>query len=330
MFYFANWIFLVFLLIIPLIIFWYKSKGRKKETTFRYSSIKSIKEISDDRPKWKTQILFGLELAGIALLIVALARPQSGSNVREYSTEGIDIMLVLDISGSMRAVDFKPNRMEAAKSVAMSFIEGRKDDRIGLVVFAAESFLQCPLTIDYDVLKGLLNQVSIVDEKYDGTAIGMAIANGINRLRDSKAKSKVMILLSDGLNNAGELDPSTATNMAKAFDIKIYTIGAGKKGKAPYPVEFPGGRIEYTLVDVEIDEDVLKNIAGMTGGKYFRATDEKSLSTIYNEISSMEKTEVKVKEFTNYRDMYTWFLFQGILLIVLSNGLGLSVWRKMP
>jgi len=330
MFYFANWYFLFLLLAIPAIAWWYRRKGHRKEATFRFPSIQSIREISGSKQKWKVQTLFWTKLTAIALLILTLARPQSGSNTREFSTEGIDIILVLDISGSMGAIDFKPNRMEAAKSVAMNFIEGRKDDRIGLVVFAAESFLQCPLTIDYDVLKGLLKQVTIVEQKYDGTAIGMAIANAVNRLRDSQAKSHVMILLSDGRNNAGELDPSTAANMAKAFDIKIYTIGAGKRGQAPYPVQFPDGHTEYRMMDVEIDEGILNAIAQTTGGKYFRATDEKSLSTIYNEISKMEKTEVKVKEFTNYNDLYVWFLLPGLLLLFISAGLSQSIWRKMP
>lgn len=330
MFYFTDWGFLLLLAIIPFVILWYQKKGNKSEATFRYSSVKSILEITGGRQKWKYNSLLALKLIGIALLIIALARPQKGNTIKEFTTEGIDIMLVLDISSSMRAVDFRPNRLEAAKTVARSFIEGRRNDRIGLIVFAAESFLQCPLTIDYDVLKQLLDQVDIIEEKYDGTAIGMAIANAVNRLRDSKAKSRVMVFLSDGRNNAGELDPGTAADMAGAFDIKIYTIGAGKRGQAPYPVKYPGGQVQYRMIDVEIDEDVLTRIAETTVGKYFRATDEKSLSTIYKEISKMEKTEVKVKEYVNYNDLYHLFLIPGLLLIMVGWGLGLTVWRKNP
>ncbi len=330
MYYFADWEFLLLLTIIPLTLFWYRKKGQKLESTFRYSSVKSILEITGRSQKWKQSSLLALKLIGIALLIIALARPQKGNTIKEFTTEGIDIMLVVDISSSMRAVDFKPNRLEAAKTVASNFIGGRCNDRIGLVVFAAESFLQCPLTIDYDVLEQLLAQVDIIEEKYDGTAIGMAIANALNRLRDSKAKSRVMILLSDGRNNAGELDPGTAADMAKAFDIKIYTIGAGKRGQAPFPVVYPGGRVQYRMIDVEIDEDVLNKIAENTGGKYFRATNEKSLSTIYKEISQMEKTQIKVKEYVNYKDLYHLFLIPGLILIMISWGSGLTFWRKTP
>jgi Ca-activated chloride channel family protein len=330
MWYFADWFYLVFLLIVPGLWLWYKKRGQKTEATLRFSSVRGIKELAGHRQQWKADLLVGLKIAGLAFLILALARPQKGDTIREFTTEGIDIMMVLDISSSMRAVDFRPNRLEAAKAVSRKFIEGRQSDRIGLIVFAAESFLQCPLTVDYDVLKELLNQVDIIEERYDGTAIGMAIANSVNRLRDSSSKSKIMILLSDGRNNAGELDPETAAGMAESFGIKIYTIGAGKLGQAPYPVQLPGGRIQYRLVDVEIDEDVMKGIASSTGGKYFRATDEESLSAIYDEISRMEKTEMKVKEFTNYHDLYPIFLLPGFFLIVISEILGLTVWRKIP
>jgi len=328
MFYFADWGFLFLLIFVPLIAFWYWKIGRKNEGALRYSSIKNILQVNNRRALYKVHSLYAARLLGIALLIMALARPQSGNTLREFTTEGIDIMLVLDISSSMQAIDFRPNRLEAAKSVAQKFIEGRQNDRIGLVVFAAESFLQCPLTIDYGVLKDLLNQVDIIEEKYDGTAIGMAIANATNRLRDSTAKSKIMILLSDGRNNAGEIDPRTAASMAAAFDIKIYTIGAGKLGQAPYPVTLPGGQVQYRLMDVEIDEALLKDVAAQTGGKYFRATDEKSLATIYDEISGMEKTEVKVHEFVNYYDLYHYFLIPGFLIITLSGLLGLTLWRR--
>ena len=330
MFYFANWGFLVLLILVPVLAIWYWKRGHKNASALRYSSIKNILQVKNRHAFYKVHGPFVAKLIGIALLIMALARPQSGNTRREFTTEGIDIMLVLDISSSMKAIDFRPNRLEAAKSVAQKFIEGRQSDRIGLIVFAAESFLQCPLTIDYGVLKDLLNQVDIVEEKYDGTAIGMAIANATNRLRESQAKSKIMILLSDGCNNAGEIDPRTAANLANAFEIKIYTIGAGKLGQAPYPIELPNGQIQYRLVNAEIDEVLLQDIANQTGGKYFRATDEKSLAMIYEEISGMEKTEVKVHEFVNYNELYPYFLVPGFLLVALSGLIGLTVWRRTP
>lgn len=330
MLYFADWGYLFLLLLIPGLWFWYRRYGRRREGTLRYASLRGIRDLPVQRAGRRAGMLYGLRLLALALLILALARPQQGESVKEFRTEGIDIMLVLDISSSMRAVDFQPNRLEAAKTVARQFIEGRQSDRIGLVVFAAESFLQCPLTIDYDVLKQLLDQVDIIEEKYDGTAIGMAIANGVNRLRESAAKSKIIILLSDGRNNAGELDPETAADMAKAFDIKIYTIGAGKLGQAPYPVQMGGGRVQYRLVDVEIDEAVLQGIAQNTGGRYFRATDETHLASIYEEISRLEKTEVRVKEYLQYRDLYPVFLLPAFLLIGLAIILELGIWRRLP
>ncbi len=331
MFYFADWGYLFGLLIVPLLVFWYRQRGKHYESAIRFSSIKEIAALTGGRHQWKPQTLMGIKMVGLMLLILALARPQKGNTEKEFITEGIDIMLVLDISSSMRAVDFQPNRLEAAKAVAQKFIEGRRNDRIGLVVFAAESFLQCPLTIDYNVLERFLAQVEIVEEEYDGTAIGMAIANGINRLRESEAQSKVMILLSDGRNNAGELDPITAAEMAKTFDIKIHTIGAGTRGKkALYPVGKIGGQVQYRKVDIEIDEEVLQSVADITGGQYFRATDREHLLTVYQEISQMEKTDIKVKEYYNFKDLYEYFLFPGLLLISLALIMGLTIWRKTP
>jgi len=266
---------------------------------------------------------------GVLLLILALARPQIGNAEREVTSKGIDIMLVLDISSSMRAIDFKPNRLEAAKKVATQFVNERISDRIGLVVFGGESFLQCPLTIDYDVLKNFISQVEIIDKKYDGTAIGMALANAINRLRESPGKEPVIILLSDGRNNAGELDPLTAADMAKTFGIKVYTIGAGKKGEALYPVQTPFGQ-NYMPVKVDIDEDVLRQVAEKTGGKYFRAEDEQSLATIYDEINQLEKTEYKVKEYTNWQELFAWFLIPAFGLLLGETVLRNTIFRSHP
>ncbi|HMA61577.1 MAG TPA: VWA domain-containing protein [bacterium] len=330
MFYFNHPYFLLFLLIVPALIYWYKKRGTDNSSALRFPSIKNFKETDWSDQTWKKDIIFGIKVLALVLLILGLARPRKVNTEQEFSTEGIDIVLVMDISSSMKAIDFKPNRLEAAKEVGLKFIQGRRNDRIGLITFAAESFLQCPLTVDYNVLENFMQRVEPVEKKFDGTAIGMAIAHGINRLRDSNAKSKVMILLSDGRNNAGELDPSTATEMAKEYDIKIYTIGAGKRGKARIPVQTFGGRTVTKLVDVRIDEKTLQNIAQETGGQYFRATDKNSLFDIYKEISKMEKTEIKVKKYYNYEEKYLLFLGPGFLLLLAAAIFEFAIWRQIP
>lgn len=330
MFYFNHPYFLLFLLIIPALIYWYKTRRADNNSALRFPSIKNFKETDWSDQSWKKDLIFGIKVLALVFLILGLARPRKVNTEQEFSTEGIDIVLVMDISSSMKAIDFKPNRLEAAKEVGLKFIQGRRNDRIGLITFAAESFLQCPLTVDYNVLENFMQRVEPVEKKFDGTAIGMAIAHGINRLRDSNAKSKVMILLSDGRNNAGELDPSTATEMAKEYDIKIYTIGAGKRGKARIPVQTYGGRTVTKLVDVRIDEKTLQNIAQETGGQYFRATDKNSLFNIYKEISKMEKTEIKVKKYYNYEEKYLLFLGPGFLLLLLGAIFEFAIWRQMP
>ncbi|MBN2279018.1 MAG: VWA domain-containing protein [Candidatus Marinimicrobia bacterium] len=329
MIYFSHWYFLVLLLLIPILIYLKIRKGGRFEQSITFCSLQPILALGG-HDKWKNSTLFYLKMAGLALLIFALARPQKVNTEKVFSTEGIDIVLALDISTSMLAVDFKPNRLEAAKVVAKQFVAGRKNDRIGLVVFAGETFLQCPLTIDYNVLENFIDQVTTAEKEFDGTAIGMAIANSVNRLRDSKAKSKVLILLSDGRNNAGELDPLTAADLAKTFEIKIYTIGAGKEGEAPYPVQTIGGQTRYQMVDVQIDEKVLSEVASATGGKYFRATNQEMLSSIYDEISRMEKTEIKVTDYYNYFEMYFWFLLPGFFMIITVVILERTIWRKTP
>ncbi len=269
-----------------------------------------------------------LRVLAIAFLIIAMARPQSVSDKQNISTEGIDIVLELDISGSMLAEDFNPNRIEAAKQVALEFIDGRSNDRIGLVVFSGESFTQCPLTTDYTVLKNLLREVKhgmIVD----GTAIGLAIANGVNRLKDSKAKSKVMILLTDGVNNRGEIDPITAARMASTYGIRIYTVGVGARGEAPYPVQTPFG-IRRQMVPVDIDDKALTQVAEMTGGKYFRATDNRKLKAIYKEIDQLEKTKIEVTAYKRYSELYNNWLLAGLLAVLLEVGLASTVLRKNP
>jgi len=271
---------------------------------------------------------FILRLIVLAIVIIALARPQSTSKGQNVYSEGIDIVLALDISGSMLAEDFQPNRIEAAKNVAQDFIGGRTNDRIGLVIFSGESFTQCPLTVDYEVLKTLIKPLKsgMIE---DGTAIGLGLANAVNRLRESKAKSKVIILLTDGVNNRGEIDPITAAEIAKSFGIRVYTVGVGTIGEAPYPVQTPFG-IRYQMVPVEIDEKVLKQVAEMTDGKYFRATDNKKLRAIYQEIDQLEKTRIEVRSYRRYTELFYSFIFVALFLLIGDVGLSNTWLRKIP
>jgi Ca-activated chloride channel family protein len=241
-------------------------------------------------------------VVAITLLIIVLARPQRTDRYQDVSTEGIDIVLTQDISGSMLARDFKPDRLDAAKNIATEFISGRPYDRIGLVVFSGESFTQCPITTDHAVLINLLHEIQsgMIE---DGTAIGMGLATAVNRIKDSKAKSKVIILLTDGVNNRGEIAPATAADIAKTFGIRVYTIGVGTQGTAPYPVQTPYG-IQYQDMPVEIDEGILQEIAQKTGGKYFRATDNDKLTQVYKEIDKLEKSKIDVKQFSRKEEKY--------------------------
>jgi len=254
-------------------------------------------------------------MIAIALIIFVLARPQSTNSWQNTSTEGIDIMLAMDISSSMLAQDLKPNRLEAAKDVASSFINGRPNDNIGLVVFSGESFTQCPLTTDHTVLLNLFKDIhsGMID---DGTAIGLGLANAVSRIKDSQAISKVIILLTDGSNNMGEIAPVTAAEIAKAFGIRVYTIGVGTRGMAPYPFQTAFG-VQYQNIPVEIDEDALKQISSTTGGQYFRATDNSSLKEIYTEIDKLEKTKISVQEYSKKQEEYkNWALLIFALLLV--------------
>ncbi|MCJ7555264.1 MAG: VWA domain-containing protein, partial [Ignavibacteriaceae bacterium] len=247
---------------------------------------------------------------------------------QNVSAEGIDIAIVLDISGSMLAEDFKPNRLDAAKNLTDQFINERVSDRIGLVIFAREAFTQCPLTIDYAVLRNLLSDIKS-GMVPDGTAIGNAIANGVNRLKDSDAESKVMILLTDGVNNAGEVDPLSAAEISRTFGIRIYSIGVGTRGEAPYPVRTPFG-IRYQMMPVEIDEQLMKKISETTGGQYFRATNNKALQEIYDTIDKMEKTKIEITSYRNARELYYGWLGGGLLLLFIELGLIKTIFRKLP
>lgn len=331
MFRFANPEFLALLVIIPIMIFWYMKKYRKASGTLRFSNVGIIKNISKTPSQKYRHVLFLLRLVVIALLIVGFARPQSSSKEEQIITEGIDIILAMDVSSSMLAEDLArhQNRLDVAKEVAEEFIRGRTNDRIGMVVFSGKSFTQCPLTLDYGILLSFLKEIKIGMIE-DGTAIGMAIANCVNRLRTSKAKSKVVILLTDGRNNRGELDPITAARLAKALNIRIYTIGAGGKGEALYPIEDPFLGKRYVPMKVDIDEEVLTKIANITGGRYFRATDKTSLQNIYREIGEMEKTKIEVKQFTRYHELFVNLVLLALGVLVVEIVLANTRFRKIP
>jgi len=328
---FANPVFLV--LIIPLVLAgWYYFRVRlAKPPAIIYSGVASVKKArlkTEIDPEW---FFTAGRLLVLFLLILALARPQAGMREQEYSASGIDIILCLDTSTSMRAVDFQPqNRLEAVKEVAREFVKGRKNDRIGVVVFSVASFTQCPLTLDYGAVDDFLEKVEIGMTQTDGTAIGTAIGTSVNRLKDSVAKSKVIILLTDGRNNAGEIDPVTAAKTAAAFGIKIYTIGAGKPGGALYPVDDPVFGRRFVPIADELDEGLLSEIASLTGAKYFRAKDEKSLREIYKQIDQMEKTDIKTTEYTSYTELYMRFIVPAVILLLGIVGLSNTVFRRIP
>ena len=323
--------FLVLLVLLPFLIYWYISRNKKASGTLRFSNLGNIKNISSTPSKKYRHILFVFRLIVITLLIIAFARPQSGTKEEKIITEGIDIIMAMDISSSMLAEDLArhKNRLDVTKEVASKFISERTNDRIGMVVFSAKSFTQCPLTLDYGILLKFLKEIHIGMIE-DGTAIGMAIANCVNRLRTSKAKSKVVILLTDGRNNRGELDPVTAAQIAKTMNIRIYTIGAGKRGEALYPIDDPFLGKRYVPMKVDIDEDVLKKIAGITGGKYYRATGKASLEKIYQEIGELEKTKIEVKEFTRYSELFVNFLLIAFGILILEILLANTRFRKIP
>jgi len=312
---FANPEYLYLFLIIPVIILylfkWKKgSFVRVSSTNYLFKGVKSTLKV---KLRWLPNLL---KIIGLSLFILAIARPQSSKVSTETETEGIDIIITLDVSTSMLAQDFKPNRFKAASEVAKKFIEGRKNDRIGFVVFAGESFTQCPLTNDYGILLGLIDKIKMGLIE-DGTAIGTAILNSVNRLKDSKAKSKVIILLTDGENNKGEVDPETAADAAQALGIRMYTIGIGKK-KAMYPVRDYFGREVLQEVEFKIDEKMLKEIAEMTKGKFFRAKNQNKLPEIYKEIDKLEKSKINKKFYERFSEEFNIYLLPGIITLLLG------------
>ena len=311
---FANPGFFWLLIIIPAMVAFYIWREQKMQGSFSTSAIRGFSLPKQSIiPKLRHSGIV-LRSLSVAFLIVALARPQSSLSWQNTTTEGIDIMIASDISGSMLAEDFKPNRLEAGKNIAIDFIKDRPDDRIGLVIFSGESFTQCPLTIDHDVLINLFKDIKngMID---DGTAIGMGLATAVNRLKDSEAKSKVVILLTDGSNNGGSITPITAAEIAKKFNIRVYTVGLGTRGMAPYPMKTEYG-IQYQNVPVDIDEGTLTKIANITGGKYFRATNNEKLKEIYVQIDKLEKAKIDVTQFHKKTECFLPFAIIALLLLL--------------
>jgi Ca-activated chloride channel family protein len=305
-------------LILPALIVWYILKLKKQEGEISYSSFQLFEGVQSSLKSKLRHLIFVFRLGAISLLILALARPQSRSSWKDIKTEGIDIVISLDISLSMLAKDFKPNRLEVAKDVLKDFIDARPNDKIGLVIFSGEAFTQCPLTTDHKIIKNMFGDIKagMLDQ---GTAIGLGLADGVARIKDSKAKSKVVILISDGVNNVGEIAPLTAAEIAKTFGVRVYCIGVGTKGKALQPVAiYPNGEMEYDYVDVDIDEATMTQMAKMTGGKYFRATDKESLENIYREIDRLEKTIISEKSFTNKAEHFLPLAIGALILLLLE------------
>jgi Ca-activated chloride channel homolog len=324
---FAQPLFLYLLVIVPVMVVFYLLKQQKVTASVRMPGLQSFAEARTTFRLILRHILFALRIIAITLLIIVLARPQKTDKYQDVTTEGIDIVLTQDISGSMLSRDFKPDRLEAAKNIATEFISGRPYDRIGLVVFSGVSFTQCPLTTDHAVLINLLREIQsgMIE---DGTAIGMGLATAVNRIKDSQAKSKVIILLTDGVNNRGEIAPETAAEIAKTFGIRVYTIGVGTQGMAPYPVQTPFG-IQYQDIPVEIDEAILQKIAETTGGKYFRATDNDSLEKIYKEIDKLEKSKIDVKQLIRKEEKYLLPALVAFCLLMLELAARNTIFKNL-
>ncbi|MBR3698628.1 MAG: VWA domain-containing protein [Bacteroidales bacterium] len=324
---FANPKLLWGLLIIPAVIVWYIFRQKKQDASVRFSDMNGFESLPKSWRVYGRHLLFVLQMAALALLIVAIARPQSTSTSETSNIEGIDIILAQDVSGSMLARDLKPDRLEASKKMAADFVEGRPTDRMGLVVFSGESFTQVPLTTDHGIMLSMLKELKsgMIE---DGTAIGDGLATAINRLKDSEAISKVIILLTDGLNNAGSVDPYTAAELAKLYGIRVYTIGVGSYGTAPYPVQTIFG-MQYQQMKVEIDEKMLTTIANNSGGKYFRATSNQKLSEIYDEIDKLERSKIEVTEFRHVHEEFYPLVALALVLLLVEFLLRKTVFRTI-
>lgn len=332
---FNNPYLLLLVLIVPLYYLYvrYVRQGQR-EGAMKFSSVEQVKKLKTTLSVRLRHLPLWLRCFTLILVIASLARPQKGIEHSKMPTEGVDIVMAIDVSTSMLAEDFtlngkRANRLESLKPVVKSFIEGRKNDRIGMVVFAGQPYTQCPLTLDYGILFEFLKNTEIGMVE-DGTAIGSALATCLNRLKNLPGKSKIIILLTDGRNNTGKIDPLTAAEMAKAMGVKVYTIGAGAKGLVPYPARDIFGNKVYQRVQVDIDEDTLKKIADITGGKYFRATDSESLEDIYEEINKMETTKVEVKIYMEYKELFPYFLLPAMLLLLTEIVLKNTWLRKIP
>ncbi|NOR86570.1 MAG: VWA domain-containing protein [Bacteroidales bacterium] len=325
---FANPGFFWLMILIPAFIGWYWWKHKSNHAYMIISSLDTLKGAPKSLRQQLIHLPFVIKMLIISLLIVALARPQSSSKREELSVDGIDIMMALDVSGSMLAQDLQPNRLEASKKVAMDFVKGRPNDRVGLVVFSGEAFTQCPLTTDHQVLQSLFREVKsgMIE---DGTAIGDGLATAISRLKDSQAISKVIILLTDGVSNMGALDASSAAEIAKMYGIRVYTIGVGTMGTAPYPVQTPFG-VQLQPMEVKIDEALLKQVASLTDGKYFRATSNKKLQEIYLAIDHLEKSKIDVTVFSKKSEEFDPWAITAALLLILMVVLKYTYLKTLP
>ena len=323
-----HWFWLFLLL--PAMLIWYFVKLKKYEGEVHFSSFQNFKGLKKPLKARLRHLVLVMRLIGVSCIILALARPQSRSSWKDIKTEGIDIVISMDISLSMLAKDFKPNRLEVAKEVIIDFIDARPNDKIGLVIFSGEAFTQCPLTVDHKILKNMFPEIKagMLDQ---GTAIGLGLADAVARLKDSKAKGKVIILISDGVSNVGEIAPITAGEIAKTYGLRVYTIGVGSKGKALQPVAmYPNGQLEYDYVDVDIDEPTMTKIAEMTGGKYFRALDKEGLKSTYQEIDRLEKTIISEKSFTNKAEHFLPLGIAALISLLMEFILKRVVFRSAP
>jgi len=321
--------FLYLFLLLPVAVFWYWLRYRKRYPTFRLSSLQAVRAGGSWRGRLQL-VLPMLRIFAFAALIMAVARPQEPLQEEKVKGEGIDIVLSMDLSSSMLAMDFKPNRLEVAKRVASEFVDKRTFDRVGIVVFAGEAFTQCPLTTDHRIVKEFLSRLECGNLE-DGTAIGMGLATAVNRLKDTKAKSKVIILLTDGVNNTGYQSPQLAAKIAKEFNIKIYTIGIGASGEAHTPVSRRSdGTYIFGLARVEMDEPLMREIAQLTGGQYYRATTEQELEQIYAQIDQLEKSEIEITSYKRYGELFRWFVLCAVVLVFMEFLLRYTVLRTTP
>lgn len=326
---FLNPEFFWLFLLLPGLIFWVIQKRKVQTATLKMSSLEGFKASKSVVAKLKP-LLVVFRLLALCALIIAMARPRTVDvSSKTKTTKGIDIVMAIDVSGSMLAKDLKPNRMEALKSVAKTFVEGRPNDRIGLVVYASEAYTKTPVTSDKAVVLDALRSVKYDNILQDGTGIGMGLTTAVNRLKDSKAKSKIIILLTDGVNNAGFIEPETASDIAKEYGIKVYTIGIGTNGMAEFPYAIaPNGTFLFKMMQVEIDVNLLQSIAKKTGGKYFRATSNQKLEAIYNEINKLETTEIEELKFYDYDEKFRPFALLALALLILEVGLRNTIFRS--